>query len=135
MTDENPENNIGVIPATPSEVIKNIQTIYYSIVELNGQLMLSYMNNQKNLQIARNLFTYIVRFVIVTYDYEAIQKNQDLKEVYDFIKELARSRYNKPVEERDVKFNVLFDLVNVCSQAYHVLGIPDIETRLLTQNG
>lgn len=125
MEDEEPQD--ALLPSNPKEVVKVIQYKYYEIINLHEELLNNDLNGRYDLRMARKLMAGMFTIVQLVKNYEMIKKNKDIQKSFKFIEKFIKTRYT--TKNKDIKPQVLFDLVNDITLAYNELGISDIEVK------
>lgn len=113
------------LPATPTEVINVIQYKYYEVITLHEKLMNNDLNSRYDRRVARSLFTAMFTFSQLVKRYKKIKSDAQLKKSFNFIENFAKTRYSS--KNKDIKPQILFDLVVDITTAYDKLGLTDIE--------
>lgn len=113
------------LPATPSDVIKVIQFKYYQMINEHEEFYKAFLNGKHDLRMSRQLFTTMLTFVLLIKNYEMIKKDKEIMKELSFVESFAKTRYVAKV--KDIEPKVLFDLVQTLNNAYHKLGLANIE--------
>lgn len=119
------ENQDSFLPATPSDVIKVIQFKYYQIMNEHEEFYKAFLNGKHDLRMSRQLFTSMLTFVLLIKNYDSIKKDKEILKTFTFVEGFAKSRYVSKM--KDIEPKILFDLVQTVNNAYHKLGLADIE--------
>ena len=126
MTDEGfeAEGSDGTLPAI-TDTVKVIQFKYHQILMLHETFLKTYFNGRYDVRISRDLLVQLFTFGSLIYTYSKIKRDKELMKSINFTKNFLRSRFFS--DNKDIKPEILFDLIEDMTKAYHKLGISAME--------